>query len=57
MILAQNNAHNFSREEIVTEIQYTDHEIHQSTRETLLHLSEISIITSFLSAQSSYLNS
>ena len=57
MIFAQNNAHNFSREEIVTEIQYTDHEIHQSTRETLLHLSEISIITSFLSAQPSYLNS
>lgn len=48
---------NFSREEIIIEIQYTDHDINHSTRETLLPLSEISMNTCLISAQSSYLDS
>lgn len=47
----------FSGEEIVIEIQYTDHDINHSTRETLLPLSEISMNTSLISVQPSYLDS
>lgn len=43
---------NFSKEEIVIEIQYTEHDINQSIKETLLLLSEICMNTSLISGHS-----